>query len=369
MKSGGYEIASLFAAILAVGCTAAPSGSLTPFGPEFAPIAELSPEYAARADGSFDFIDTAEDGEEFHMAFGGFDYRCAGRPQEYFEFADANPNGPPKLISNSEAAYRKQFNAENYPEEMLRTFADRSNASDQDAIKTMPKLEPNAWPPFGLADYIAYDDGWLIAYNIGEFGGALIWLPREGDSELIRNGATNDLLQVGEIVYVSQGADHISPGRGDLVAYRRTTKSVPDFTAGEPPKLITGKFWTPDGAEFFASAAIAKIAYRDGLLVGLTRFGLILVGEDGVVRYNAPAYREWEAVRSDGAVIRQKRYKMSDVIQRAQDIAIDEAGRIYVAGVDMMGVLEGGPSNLIPTIYAKKDCKFDYGLPDHASAN
>ncbi|MEK7265557.1 MAG: hypothetical protein AAB227_05595, partial [Pseudomonadota bacterium] len=118
----------------------------------------------------------------------------------------------------------------------------------------------------------------------------------------------------------------------------------------EAVELRSKDYWVVDGVTYFASSAVNKIAYRDGLLVGLTNYGLLVVGKDRVVRYNIPVYRE--------------RYlDAGKLVQRAQDVAIDDKGNVYVAGVDMLGVYEQLPDRLVPKLYARKDCRFDYGPP------
>jgi hypothetical protein len=212
---------------------------------------------------------------------------------------------------------------------LLKTFADRSKTSGEDAIKKILQLDPHSPPPVGIADYLAFEDGWLVAYDLGEFGGALIWLPKSGDSYFVSEENTSDLEQADDVIYAAQGLDHFNPQGGIRVVTRNDGR------------------WIGYREFFPAVSAVSKLAYRDGLLIGITRFGIIVVDQERTVHYNAP-----------------KRGDAKNVVQRAEEIFIDRNGRVYVGGADMIGVYSGVPNHLVPKLYARRDCDFFYGEPD-----
>ena len=333
------SIAGLSFALAA--CATAPPENSSPFGPEFGLVSELSPEFASKAEGLFTTIRVYEDGKERPFQNSELIFKCAGRKQEFFDFSERAEGGAPELISRDEPSHRRRFDASTFPKDMLFAFSDRSKASDDDAIKNIIKLEPGAWPPFGLSDYLQFDDGWLVAYDLGEFGGALIWLPKEGDSYIVSPENTHDLLQAGDVVYAAQGLDHLSLRSGGILTVIRTShrSRLPDAEGNIVERLISN--WVAQKGHFPAGSSVQKISLRNGLPVGLTRYGLIVVGEDGVVRYSHPDF-----------------YDRRKVVQYANSLFVAEDGRVYVGGADMIGVYSGLPDDLTPRLYARRDCDF-----------
>lgn len=316
-----------------------------PFSRDFAPIHELTSKFSEHADWFWYEEIEFSNGELTAGSHFNLTYKCKDRPQEYYSFKGAT-NGELEVISAPKAKYLESFEETTFPKEMLAAFSDRNNASDEDAIRNLRKLEPDAWPPFGLADYLAFDDGWLIAYDIGEFGGALLWLPKTGDSYVIDEKNTHDLLKINETeVLAAQGLDHLSvrSGRIKLVTRETRTKlhrSAEGLMIGKPEER-----WLAYKKEYNAGSSVNKIAGDQNFLVGLTSYGLFIIGPDDAIRSHSP-YAE----------------KSTHAVQRAQDVYIDSSGVVYVAGVDMLGVYPNIPQSLEPVLYARRNCDFDFGV-------
>ncbi len=327
-------------------CSSTPSTEESPWGAEFKLISDLSPEFVGHSDGIYYENRQGKDGRIFTVGHGNLTYKCEGREQEYFEFARGGISEPPNLISNDKPSHLKQFNPSTFPEDLAKVFTDRSNASDRDAIKSLQLLEAKDWPPLGLADFISYDDGWLIAYDAGEFGGALIWLPKDGDSYFISNNNTQDLQQVGDVVYAAEGLDHLSLTEGGIRAIRRDQQGYRTYDKESGEIFFDPAPRWQGFREFYtAASAVKKVAARNGMIVGLTSHGLVVVSSEKIVQYNWPNYES-----------------SSNAIQRAQDLFVGENNIVYVAGVDMLGVYNISEYGLVPQLYARQDCRFDYGI-------
>lgn len=57
------------------------------------------------------------------------------------------------------------------------------------------------------------DDGWLVGFNFGEWGGGLFWFNESGDEHYrLRFGTIQRIISIGSNVYILQGLDQV---RGD----------------------------------------------------------------------------------------------------------------------------------------------------------
>lgn len=341
-----FKLILLFFTFFLSACTSTPSTAESPWGAEFKLISELSPEFAEHTDGFYYENRQRKDGRTFTVGHGNLTYKCEGREQEFFEFANRRISEPPSLISSKKPRHLKQFDPSTLPKALAEAFTDRSNASNRDAIKSLKLLEGKEWPPLGLADFISYDDGWLIAYDAGEFGGALIWLPKDGDSYFISDNNTQDLHQVDDIVYAAEGLDHLSLSEGGIRAVRRDQQGYRTYDEDSGETIVdSGPRWQGFREFYTAASAVKKVDARDGIIVGLTRHGLLVVNPEKVVQYNWPNHED-----------------SSNAVQRAQDLFIGQNNVIYVAGVDMLGVYDISKYGLVPQLYARKDCRFDFGI-------
>lgn len=342
----GILSSTLVVMLALAGCTSVSTVSESPWGPEFGLVSELSPQFADHADGFYYENHQDKNGKTYTVGHGNLTYKCEGGNQEYFEFVASSQSGPPEIMSKPKPSHLRQFDAATFPEDMARLFTDRSNASDRDAIKNLNLLEAGDWPPLGLADYISYDDGWLIAYDAGEFGGALIWLPKDGDSYFISHTNTQDLHRDGDVVYAAEGLDHLSMTEGGIRAIRRDQYGYRQFNK-ETGEIIykSGPRWQGFREFYPAASAVHKVAARDDMIVGLTSHGLIVVSPEKIVHYNWPNYMN-----------------SMNAVQRAQDLFIDSNGVVYVAGVDMLGIYDISNNGLVPNLYARRSCRFEYGV-------
>jgi len=330
----------LLASLILTACTTAPPTDNVNLGPNFGLVKKLTPRFESETDFGFAETKKYKDGEEYTGIYPGLVYKCAGREQEYFTFSE-NDDGKIEIHSRTD-----RRNPPLFPDDLLRAFHDRSKASNEDALQKIPRFEPGDSLPFGLADFIAFEDGWLIAYDVGEFGGALIWLPKQGDSYFVSTDNTSDLEQVGDVVYAAQGLDHLSLRKGAIKVAKKYRRNRLEKTETGKIAVKTAWRWLAYEGAYVSGSTVNKVAVRDDLIVGLTNYGLIVVGPDGVVRYNDPNHKDHKTI-----------------VQKAEDLFIDHTGRVYVGGPDMIGVYSGLPERLVPELYARKNCKFIFEDP------
>ena len=323
-------ICIVLSATAAASCTHSTSSS-SPFGPEFDLVSKLSPDFKAHANGSYIEITTGEGGRTYRGRHPGLTYRCAGREPEHFEFDGLNINSAPRVLSNRLSLVQKRYHAPPPPEDMVAVASNRSDYADYDAITVRRAELPSASPLRGIADYLTFPDGWLIAFDQGEFGGGLVWLPKQGVSFFLTKNNTRDLLVHGETIYTAEGLNHLSMTSGGIRSVQREEEN------GQ---------WISRFGLYSAGTSVEKLAAHNEIVVGITDYGLVVVGPDKIVRYNAIDYRD-----------------SSNYVQRAQDVYIDDAGIIYVAGTEMLGVYDLDITGLRPQLYARVDCDFDYGAP------
>src|SRR5262249_8549827 len=74
----------------------------------------------------------------------------------------------------------------------------------------------------GATAYCAVDDGWLVGYDHGEFGGALFWFSTDGaQHEKISDHQIVDFLPGKDGVLAIEGVAHMSISAGSLLRIAR----------------------------------------------------------------------------------------------------------------------------------------------------
>lgn len=76
--------------------------------------------------------------------------------------------------------------------------------------------------PFDASAAAAVDDGWLVAYNGGEWGGALYWFSHDGErSYKISRHQVVDFFSLKDGTYAIQGLAHLSMSFGSVIRVAR----------------------------------------------------------------------------------------------------------------------------------------------------
>jgi hypothetical protein len=83
---------------------------------------------------------------------------------------------------------------------------------------------PDFWPEVGdyqflnLDTYLRVDDGWLISFRRGEWGGGLYWFSPDGKANQYLGGLqVNQFLRVDDEVLAVEGLSHLGSSNGSLV--------------------------------------------------------------------------------------------------------------------------------------------------------
>jgi hypothetical protein len=90
------------------------------------------------------------------------------------------------------------------------------------APKGWPKFNPKAGRFRAASAAKAVDDGWLIAFNQGEFGGALYWFSVDGKrSYKISDHQVVDFYTLSDGIYAIEGLAHMGISEGSLIRIAR----------------------------------------------------------------------------------------------------------------------------------------------------
>lgn len=66
------------------------------------------------------------------------------------------------------------------------------------------------------------DDGWIVAYNRGEFGGALYWFSKDGKArKKISDHQVNEFLLEGTRIFAVQGLAHLGLSEGSIIEVKK----------------------------------------------------------------------------------------------------------------------------------------------------
>jgi len=94
------------------------------------------------------------------------------------------------------------------------------------------------------------DDGWLIGFNQGEFGRALYWFDRTGQSRYkISNHQVVAFFRSSDGILAIEGLAHLSSSRGSIIRLRKS------------------KRWQAEKVTLLPEAPYAGVQFRDGRLL------------------------------------------------------------------------------------------------------
>ena len=112
----------------------------------------------------------------------------------------------------------------------------------------------------------AVDDGWLVGFNEGEFGGALYWFSRDGKrSYPISNDQIVDFFPLAGALYAIEGLAHLGGSRGSILRLTRPREGAP---------------WRAQSVVALPYAPYAVSVRRDGTAMITLSDSLVAVGPD-----------------------------------------------------------------------------------------
>jgi len=168
-------------------------------------------------------------------------------------------------------------------------------------------------------DYIKFDDGWLVAYDRGKWGGMLMWIEPNGVFNILNERNSNDLLLHNDKIYVAQGLSHMGIQNGNILMVTRIKKRFAQETIPSP-------------------SAVYKLDAQDDKLVGLLANGIIYIDANDTVHFNRLDYK-------DPIGFRPKR------------VGFLSGGDVYIGGTNMVGIYSALPAMRQLNLYIPNDCK------------
>ncbi len=296
----------------------------SPLGDAFVPLLQIAPDFEARAKALFP---RGLDSEGDRIVF-----NCAGKAPRRFSFEE-DDQGDLKIVASKWTPYKTP--REPTPPELL----DRLKNGDAVPSDVDRLAEGHNDPHFGfeddaLTDFVRVKNGWILAFDVGEWGGSIIWLPDKGlcarcKAMRLSYDAGKDLFQAEpDLVYSAEGSDaHGLFIDGSIGTYFR------DPVSG---------FWSRKEVRPKTQANVRAVFVRQGMIAGATVHGPVVVDRDGVVRYNTD--------RNPGKYV-----------QSAGSVFITKDGSILIGGRDTIAVYD--PGSMRSTLYAPRNCKVEYQSP------
>jgi uncharacterized protein (TIGR03067 family) len=134
-------------------------------------------------------------------------------------------------------------------------------------LTALPELVRRNYGPNQKAVEVA--DGWLVGYNAGEWGAAVVWYSADGKvSRLVCEDPVNQFVKTKEGVFAATGLDHLFYGLGSVIRF-----------------VHQEKMWKPETVAVLSeSAAVAVSALPDGKLLVATGHRVVRVAPDGAVK-------------------------------------------------------------------------------------
>jgi hypothetical protein len=99
-------------------------------------------------------------------------------------------------------------------------------SSDIRDVQKPPAFSPRVgdYQFTNLDTYLRTDDGWLISFRRGEWGGALYWFsPDGGTNRYIGGSQVNQFLRVHDHILAAEGLSHLGTSNGSLIELSRST--------------------------------------------------------------------------------------------------------------------------------------------------
>jgi hypothetical protein len=136
-------------------------------------------------------------------------------------------------------------------------------------VAPWPKVEAPAWTSRATRHVVRVDDGWVVAFNAGEFGAGTWWVSADGKrNQYIGKHHVVALINTRVGVLAATGIDHMVEGHGDVFLIENAK----------------GKGWRERHlADIGASAYTATATAGGEAILVVTRTQLVKVSLDGKV--------------------------------------------------------------------------------------
>ena len=185
-----------------------------------------------------------------------------------------------------------------------------------------------------IKDAERWADGWMVAFARGEFGGLLLYLGDDGNGTILDDSNANDLLRVGNTMFVGQGVDHM-------------------FTGPEYISVFTEGDMELHGRQIATPSAVYGLAEQDGYIAGRLSDGIIFITPDQSVHYRIfghDLYQSFSGYHTRSGF-------------RAHSIGFLPSGDVWIGGENAIGVYTDLPNIGYPKVLIPEDCEPDFGDP------
>ena len=274
----------------------------------FVPVETVEPDWSARS------ADPYYDGM---VVYGGKSFVCEGVDgQDYAISMDVS--GRPKPVVT---LTRHEKVPPDLPQTVRTALADISG--EIAAVKSLSAFN-------NPVDIEPWADGWMVAFAYGEFGGGLVHVSESGEAKVVDSANSNDLLRVGDLLYVGSGLNHLSLREGKISIF------------GHVPNKLSAY-------EIPAPSAVYGLAEHDGYVVGQLSRGLIEVEADGTVTYQIGGWSSPYKEEPDWIGFSPR------------SIGILPSGQLWLGGENVLAVYGSVPVSGEPQIYIPETCRPDFG--------
>jgi hypothetical protein len=175
-----------------------------------------------------------------------------------------------------------------------------------------------------LSSFVEFRGGYVAGFDMGEWGGAMMWFPPSGEAKVLARSNTHAVAVDREVAYGAHGLAHMFSTSGSITRYEwRESMFQPEH-------------WGSPALTF--PAPIEAIHVRNGEITAVMNGTPVFVSSSGVATYRDNARGGLR-------------------VQRGRRLAIDAAGRAWIGGVDQIGVWEksSDPSN--GTLFMPVGCR------------
>lgn len=163
--------------------------------------------------------------------------------------------------------------------------------------------------------------GWLVAFDLGEWGGALWWFDLQGEGTQLYYENVRQLLHFEDTIYAATGLAHLGSDRGALLIFSIGDDGIPKIA---------------DTIQ--APASLRAISITKYGIIGATFNGPVIFSKNGIVQY-------------DGSSDRHDQH-----VNYPNTISADEAGVVYIAGRYSVARYDSLPDDFSATWLVPKYC-------------
>ncbi|MEL6371819.1 MAG: hypothetical protein AAFR03_14005 [Pseudomonadota bacterium] len=175
--------------------------------------------------------------------------------------------------------------------------------------------------PNAASAFLELESGWIVGFNLGEFGGGLWWVDNEGNGQKLSYENIHDIFWNGDNIIVTTGLAHLSLDGGSLLEFK---------DRGDQEPLLLREIKSP--------SSIEEISTFESGWVAATFLGPVFININGEVRYN-------------GAAV----FRGPNVIY-PNSISVDDQGAVYISGRYATAIYRNAPDDFSPSWLVSKKC-------------